>query len=219
MEFKFKVGDMVKHVSPFAKPQRVTGVHRINGWNFLTFHEALPKQSELFAEDAFELSDADTTENERFLGLNTTKPSRRDELQKGVRLHAENWYGGDYPQFKHGDIVWTHGAKNVAQIVHHQDGINVFTEYDNYHILNIEFFVLQPEPEVINLRKVDFEMLKGMLRHPGTTSILSTLYSNPTQEELANLALFFEMLGKSSSFSHLAHKQLKSRSRTPNSSE
>lgn len=130
MEFKFKVGDMVKHISPFAKPQRVTGVHRINGWNFLTFHEALPKQSELFAEDTFELSDASTAENERFLGLNTTKP------------------------------------------------------------------------ETINLRKVDFPQLRATVKHISEGNRFP-----PTQEELANLALFFQMLGKSSSFAHLAHKK------------
>ena len=136
-----------------------------------------------------------------------TQQQRRDYLQKGNRLHAENWRYEDFPCFKEGDIVWTYESQNVAQVVHHQDGIIIYTQYEDFHVLNVKCFVLQPDKPEVKLQEVDFGMLKEMLRHPGTTSVLSSLYSNPTQAELANLALFFERLGQSSSFAHLAHKK------------
>lgn len=156
------------------------------------------------------------------LGVPYVKLSRRDELQKGVRLHAEHWKYTDFPKFQPGDIVWTYGSPNVAQtVITEAFNAEITTETGAYHVLNIEYFVLQPdeithEQKLIELahkvnhaRKVDFEMLKGMIRHRGTTPALAALYFSPSQTELANLELFLEIMGKSSTFAHKAHKQLK----------
>mgnify|MGYP003591592068 CR=1 FL=1 len=57
--------------------------------------------------------------------------------------------------------------------------------------------------ETINLAKVDFKKLRVTIQ-----DIIGQNRFPPTQEELANLALFLEMMKKSSSFAHLAHKKL-----------
>lgn len=56
-------------------------------------------------------------------------------------------------------------------------------------------------------KQVDFTMVKNTFRHQPQSSI-THLISNPTQDELSNLELFVKMIGKSSSFAHLAHKKL-----------
>ncbi len=195
------------------------------------------------------------------LGVPYVKLSRRDELQKGVRLHAEHWKYTDFPKFQPGDIVWTYGSPNAAQIVIRQDGCEVVTVNNEYHLLNVEYFILQPDkvetpvkptnPQLIKIssgqynagevreativgnysesnegflcwskykghfygnpvekpeqKKVDFEMLKASIKTLDTFKETFGL-----KEEIDNLELFFEMMGKSSSFAHLAHNRLKS---------
>lgn len=55
---------------------------------------------------------------------------------------------------------------------------------------------------------VDFTLLKNTFRPAGATSVTKELFLNPTQEELANLAEFIKMVGKSSKFAMKAHYEL-----------
>ena len=45
-----------------------------------------------------------------------------------------------------------------------------------------------------NKPQVDFDLLKGMLRKGGVGAVLNNTYCNPTQDELRNLAVFFEAM-------------------------
>lgn len=65
------------------------------------------------------------------------------------------------------------------------------------------FFSGKPKEEE-KREQVDFEMLNNMTLN-SDISALKLIYS---KEELDNISLFFELLSKSSSFAHKAHKEL-----------
>ena len=58
-------------------------------------------------------------------------------------------------------------------------------------------------PKTMGVETVDFDMLKSMLRPSGVSSVLKNLFMSPSQDELKNLALFFEKM-KSSVFANYA---------------
>ena len=74
---------------------------------------------------------------------------------------------------------------------------------DNYSDLGDEMFALpKKEPQQ---KQVDFVNLKDTLEILSTTSLLEDLLSS---EDQINLGLFLELLSKSSTFAHKAHKEL-----------